>query len=124
MMDTGTKLAQEVARSSHNTQRSIQTVTELMGQIADGSREQSVGLEQINQAMGQLDNVTQQNAALIEQASAAAQSLEEQSYHLFEAVKLLRVEGVATALESNSAPIKSLPHNAHAKRLLSKEVSK
>jgi methyl-accepting chemotaxis protein len=90
IMDAGSKLAQDAARSSHGTQRSIQTVTELMGQIADGSREQSSSIEQINQAMGQLDNVTQQNAALVEEASAAAQSLEEQSYHLLEAVKQLR----------------------------------
>ncbi len=92
-MDAGSKLAQEVARSSHTTQRSIQTVTGLMGQIADCSREQSGSIEQINQAMSQLDGVTQQNAALVEQASAAAQSLEEQSYHLLEAVKQLRFEG-------------------------------
>ena len=91
-MDEGSRLAQEAARSSHGTQRSIQIVTELMGQIADGSREQSGSIEQINQAMGQLDNVTQQNAALVEEASAAAQSLEEQSYHLLEAVKQLRFE--------------------------------
>ena len=116
-MDAGAKLAQDVARSSQTSQRSIQIVTELMGQIADGSREQSIGLEQINQAMGQLDGVTQQNAALIEQASAAAQSLEEQSYHLFEAVKLLRVERVAE--ESSATSTQSLP-GAAPKRLLAK----
>ncbi len=122
-MDAGTKLAQDVARSSQVSQRSIQTVTELMGQIADGSREQSTGLEQINQAMGQLESVTQQNAAFIEQASAAAQSLEEQSHHLFEAVKLLRVERVATVAESSSSLIKSLPSGTKPKRLLTKIVS-
>ena len=92
-IEMGTKLAQDVAKSSQVTQRSIQMVTELIGQIADGSREQSNSIEQINQAMGQLDNVTQQNAALVEEASAAAQSLEEQAYHLLEAVKLLRFGG-------------------------------
>lgn len=91
-MESGTKLAQEVARSSQLTQRSIEAVTQLMGQIADGSREQSGSIEQINQAMGQLDNFTQQNAALVEEASAAAQSLDEQAYHLLEAVKVLRFD--------------------------------
>ena len=63
-----------------------------MGQIADSSREQSSSIEQINQAMGRMDHVTQQNAALVEEASASAQSLEEQAYHLLEAVKQLRFE--------------------------------
>ena len=69
-----------------------------MSQITDGSRDQSNSIEQINQAMGQLDEVTQQNAALIEDATAATQSLEEQSYHLFEAVKLFKID----ALESDT----------------------
>ncbi len=96
-VESGTRLAQEVAQSSEQTQVSIQAVTQLMSQITDGSHEQSTSIEQINQAMGQLDNVTQQNAALVEQAGAAAQSLEEQSYHLFEAVKLLKIDDRETA---------------------------
>ena len=91
-MESGTKLANDVMVSSQATQRSIHLVTELMGQIADSSREQSSSIEQINQAMGQMDHVTQQNAALVEEASASAQSLEEQAYHLLEAVKQLRFE--------------------------------
>ncbi len=98
-VESGTRLAQEVAQSSEQTQKSIQVVTGLMNQITDGSREQSMSIEQINQAMGQLDIVTQQNAALVEEASAAAQSLEEQSYHLFEAVKLLKIDGVENHTE-------------------------
>ncbi len=93
-VESGTRLAQEVAKSSTQTQKSIQVVTQLMSQIAEGSRDQSTSTEQINQAMGQLDEVTQQNAALIEEATAATQSLEAQSYHLFEAVKLFKIDAV------------------------------
>jgi methyl-accepting chemotaxis protein len=100
-VESGTRLAQEVAQSSEQTQTSIQAVTQLMRQITGGSHEQSTSIEQINQAMGQLDNVTQQNAALVEEASAAAQSLEEQSYHLFEAVKLLKIDDVENPTEFN-----------------------
>ena len=92
-VEAGTKLAKEVAEASAETQSSIHQMVELMGQIADGSREQSLGIAEVDQAMGQLDSVTQQNAALVEQATAAASSLEEQAYHLLEAVKLLRVDG-------------------------------
>jgi methyl-accepting chemotaxis protein len=114
-MDSGAKLAQEVTQSSQSTQRSIHMVTELIGQIADGSREQSASIEQINQAMGQLDSVTQQNAALVEEASAAAQSLEEQAYHLLEAVKLLRFEGGESRFDA--MPV-ALPATSGVKRLL------
>ena len=129
-MEMSAKLAQDVAKSSQITQSTIETVTELMTQIADGSREQSASIEQINQAMGQLDNVTQQNAALVEEASAAAQSLEEQSYHLLEAVKLLRFERtesssafIASALphelrSDSGRTIKSLPARKDSKKLL------
>ena len=51
--------------------------------------------------MGQLDEVTQQNAALIEEASAATQSLEEQSYHLLEAVKLFKIDAVESYTDYN-----------------------
>ncbi len=114
-MDSGAKLTREVTQSSQSTQRSIHMVTELIGQIADGSREQSASIEQINQAMGQLDSVTQQNAALVEEASAAAQSLEEQAYHLLEAVKLLRFEGGESRFDA--APV-ALPAALELKRLL------
>ncbi len=97
-MESGTRLAEEVAKSSEQTQKSIQVVTQLMSQITDGSRDQSNSIEQINQAMGQLDDVTQQNAALVEEATAATQSLEEQSYHLLEAVKLFKID----AMESDA----------------------
>ena len=130
-MESGTKLAQEVARSSLTTQRSIHMVTELMGQIADGSREQSNSIEQINQAMGQLDNVTQQNAALVEEASAAAQSLEEQSYHLLEAVKLLRFERNESSMAQlpiqefarSESVVSELTDGAKSKRLPTREFS-
>ena len=103
-VENGTQLAQEVAKSSEQTQKSIQLVTQLMGQITDGSREQSNSIEQINQAMGQLDSVTQQNAALIEEATAATQSLEEQSYHLFEAVKLLKIDAIESYTNDTVEP--------------------
>jgi methyl-accepting chemotaxis protein len=100
----GSRLAGEVSQASQATQHDIRQVADLMGQIADGSRGQRSGIQQINQAMGQLDSVTQQNAALVEEATAAANSLEEQAYHLMEAVKLLRIDQEHTAT-TDAAPL-------------------
>ena len=91
---SGTQLAQEVAQSSEQTQKSVQQVTQLMDQFSYRSRDQSTSIGQINQAMAQLDAATQQNATLLEEASAAAHSLENQSFQLFEAVKLLKIDVV------------------------------
>ena len=52
------------------------------------TREQQDGILKANASVGQMDAITQQNAALVEQSAAAAQSLENQTQRLVEAVKV------------------------------------
>ncbi|QKO14210.1 Methyl-accepting chemotaxis protein III [Dickeya solani] len=65
---------------------SVAHVFDIMGEIASASDEQSRGISQIAQAVSELDTTTQQNAALVEESSSAANSLEEQSRILAQAV--------------------------------------
>ncbi len=51
-----------------------------------------------------MDAVTQQNAALVEQAAAAAQSLDEQSAVLNDAVSVFRLTGNGAAAHAPRAP--------------------
>jgi methyl-accepting chemotaxis protein len=74
----------------------VRRVTDIMGEISAASHEQQAGIELINQAVVEMDAVTQQNAALVEEAAAAAQSLQEQSGELEQAVSVFRLTG-ATA---------------------------
>ncbi len=71
---------------------SVKRVTDIMGEITAATEEQTSGIEQVNVAITQIDSVTQQNAALVEEAAAAAQSMQEQSRHLLEAVSVFKVE--------------------------------
>lgn len=62
-----------------------------MSEISHASDEQSAGIEQVNAAITEMDQATQQNAALVEQVAAAAQSLQEQSVRLAQAVGRFRI---------------------------------
>ncbi|GLR64342.1 methyl-accepting chemotaxis protein [Marinospirillum insulare] len=89
----GSKLVHETGETIGQIVTSVKRVTDLMGEISAASDEQSQGIEQVNQAVIQMDDVTQQNAALVEEAAAAAESLEEQSEALSDAVALFKVSG-------------------------------
>ncbi|SLM63289.1 Methyl-accepting chemotaxis protein I (serine chemoreceptor protein) [Dickeya aquatica] len=71
--------------------RSISHVHDIMDEIASASDEQSRGINQISTAVAEMDATTQQNAALVEESSAAANSLEEQSVALAQAVSVFRL---------------------------------
>jgi methyl-accepting chemotaxis protein len=88
----GAELVGEAGRTMGDISQAIGHVTSLMGEIASASQEQSGGIEQVNHAISQMDQITQQNAALVEEAAAAAQSLEEQSHGLKEAIAVFRVD--------------------------------
>ena len=64
----------------------------MVDEITGASREQSAGIEQVTQAITQMDEITQQNAALVEQAAAAAESLEDQTRVLAQAVSVFRIK--------------------------------
>jgi len=106
----GSKLVHETGETIQDIVSSVKRVTDLMGEISAASDEQSQGIEQVNQAVIQMDDVTQQNAALVEEAAAAAESLEEQSIALSDAVSLFKVsnqkgEQKAAAKEARKAPV-------------------
>ncbi|SFB84707.1 methyl-accepting chemotaxis protein [Marinospirillum celere] len=87
----GSLLVQETGDTIEQIVVSVKRVTDLMGEISAASDEQSQGIEQVNQAVIQMDDVTQQNAALVEEAAAAAESLEEQSQALSDAVSTFKI---------------------------------
>jgi methyl-accepting chemotaxis protein len=91
MIQGGAQQATEVSATMGEVKQAIKQVSDIVGEIAAASQEQSQGIEQVDQAVGQMDEVTQQNAALVEQAAAAAQTLEEQSMRLHDAVSVFRL---------------------------------
>ena len=91
----GSDLVQQAGATMDEVVASVRRVTDIMGEISAASHEQQAGIEQINQAVVEMDAVTQQNAALVEEAAAAAQSLQEQSGELEQAVSVFRLTGGA-----------------------------
>jgi methyl-accepting chemotaxis protein len=98
MIQDGAKQAADVGATMGQVKQAIKQVSDIVGEIAAASDEQSRGIEQVHQAVSQMDEVTQQNAALVEQAAAAAQSLEEQSIRLKDAVSVFKVAGADSAV--------------------------
>jgi len=92
----GSRQVEQAGATMDEIVQSVARVTDIMGEITMASREQETGIEQINGAVAEMDTVTQQNAALVEEAAAAAQSLQEQSARLAEAVSVFRLEGAAS----------------------------
>ncbi len=76
-----------------HVREAIRRVADIVAEISAAFDEPARGIEQINQAVTQMDALTQQNAALVEQAAAAAQSLDEQSAALGDAVSVFRLTG-------------------------------
>ncbi|WP_394781292.1 methyl-accepting chemotaxis protein [Undibacterium sp.] len=88
----GGLLVDEAGKTMADIVSSVQQVATIMAEISSASREQSAGIEQVNQAIAQMDYMTQQNAALVEQAAAAAQSMQQQTVRLGEAVAVFKLE--------------------------------
>ena len=74
---------------------SINRVAQIMQDISSASDEQSSGIDQINVAVTQMDAVTQQNAALVEEAATAAESLNEQTRRLADAMAVFSLPAQA-----------------------------
>jgi methyl-accepting chemotaxis protein len=111
-IQSGSRQAEEVGRTTAEVQRAIKRVAEIVSEIASASDEQGHGIEQVNQAIGQIDEVTQQNAALVEEAAAAAQSLDEQAIRLSGTVSVFTVEAGSSSASANErkfSGIRSFP---------------
>lgn len=92
-VEDGTRLVDEAGATMDEIVNAVKRVTDIMAEISAASQEQSAGIEQVNQAITQMDEVTQQNAALVEEAAAAAESMQEQSHGLIEAVTVFKLTG-------------------------------
>jgi methyl-accepting chemotaxis protein len=88
----GAALVDEAGRNMEDIVTAVNRVTTIMAEITSATVEQHSGISQVNQAVTRIDETTQQNAALVEQASAAAESLEEQSNSLTEAVSYFKLD--------------------------------
>jgi methyl-accepting chemotaxis protein len=94
---------------------SVKRVTDIMGEITAASQEKTSGIEQVNQAITQMDQATQQNASLVEEEAAAAESMQDQSRNLAQAVSVFKlagtpVDGRQTAMVAQTAREPSLLH--------------
>lgn len=71
----------------------VEEMDSILSEIKQASQEQMEGISQINLAIGMIDTTTQQNSCLVEESVAAAASLNEQSQHLREMVKVFGLQG-------------------------------
>jgi methyl-accepting chemotaxis protein len=90
-VESGTTLAADAGAAMQRIVDQVRRVEGLIGEISTASNEQASGIHQVSEAVAQLDRVTQQNAALVEESAAAAQSLQQQTQALTEAVSVFRV---------------------------------
>ena len=100
-VETGAQLVEQAGSTMDNVVSSFKEVADLVMEISAASREQSSGIEQISRAISQMDEMTQQNAALVEQAAAAAESLQEQSHGLVQAVSTFNLSENSTLAIKN-----------------------
>ena len=91
-VSNGYKLVETAGQTMQEIVNSTQQVASIMNDISSASEEQRTGIMQLNSAITTMDETTQQNAALVEEAAAAAQSLEDQSTNLTEAVGVFRID--------------------------------
>ncbi|WP_295405046.1 methyl-accepting chemotaxis protein [uncultured Thiocystis sp.] len=92
-VENGAQLAGQAGGTMDEIVSGFRQVVTLVDEITHASREQSTGIEQVTQAVAQMDEVTQQNAALVEEAAAAAESLEDQTRVLSQAVAMFKLAG-------------------------------
>ncbi|NDP57754.1 MAG: HAMP domain-containing protein [Oxalobacteraceae bacterium] len=90
-VEAGSRLVDEAGQSMQQIVGSVRQVADIMAEITSASQEQSAGIAEVNQAISQMDEMTQQNSALVEQAAAAAESMQQQSIELMQAVALFRL---------------------------------
>jgi methyl-accepting chemotaxis protein len=101
-VDAGSALVNEAGATMTQIVESVRKVQAIVAEISDAGRRQAAGIEDIGRAIAAMDQTTHQNAVLVEEASSAAQSLNEQTSQLSEALSVFRLEdaeaGVAPRL--------------------------
>jgi methyl-accepting chemotaxis protein len=110
-VDTGSKQVDQAGATMNEIVTAVKRVTDIMAEISAASNEQSAGIEQVNQAITQMDEVTQQNAALVEEAATVAESMQEQTGTLREAVSIFKLEagrGAAAVARHLAQPQKAV----------------
>lgn len=111
-VSNGYKLVETAGQTMQEIVDSTQRVADIMNDISAASEEQRNGIVQLNHAITSMDETTQQNAALVEQAAAAAQSLEDQSSNLLQAVSVFKIvngPGKGKARSFDRAPMRVVP---------------
>ena len=83
---TGTKIAEETAKSLDAIVKSIDEIVVLISNITASSNEQATAISQIDQAISQVSTVVQTNAATSEQCAAASEELSNQAVTLKELI--------------------------------------
>lgn len=83
---TGTKIAEETAKSLDAIVRSIDEIVVLISNITVSSNDQATAISQIDQAISQVSTVVQTNAATSEQCAAASEELSNQAVTLRELI--------------------------------------
>jgi methyl-accepting chemotaxis protein len=96
-VETGSRLVADAGATMDDIVGQVKRVADLIGEISAATNEQTQGISQISDAVMQLDQVTQQNAALVEESAAAADSLNQQTVHLVEAVSVFKLAHAAPA---------------------------
>jgi methyl-accepting chemotaxis protein len=89
----GAEMVQQTGGAMDDIVASVARVEEIMAQIRNSSAEQHSGIVSCSRAVVEMDQGTQQNAALVEQVAAAAQSLQDQSARLEQAVSIFQIAG-------------------------------
>ncbi|NDI86602.1 methyl-accepting chemotaxis protein [Undibacterium crateris] len=117
-VDQGSKLVDEAGKTMDEIVTSVQHVADIMSEITAASQEQSSGIEQVNLAITQMDEMTQQNAALVEQAAAAAESMEEQSVSLAQAVSVFKLNTGNVMSASARPAVREVKVQAPAKKAI------
>lgn len=83
---TGTKIAEETAKSLDAIVKSIDEIVVLISNITASSNDQATAISQIDQAIAQVSTVVQTNAATSEQCAAASEELSNQAVTLKELI--------------------------------------
>jgi methyl-accepting chemotaxis protein len=88
----GSQLVDQAGETMTDVVSAIQQVSTIVGQISAASSEQDTGVSQVGQAIVQIDQATQQNALRVQQSTVTADSLQQQSQQLLQAVAAFQLE--------------------------------
>ena len=101
--NAGADLVQQTGEAMRDIVDTSAKVEDIMAQIRHASAEQHAGIVSCSRAVVAMDEGTQQNAALVEQVAAAAQSLQDQSEQLAQAVSRFQIDGVDVSAPAAAA---------------------